>query len=95
MLGVLNWVAVGVLSAALVVACLAWDGKVRFDRRAPSPASRAAGRAFAVLGSGALLQAVAQLVDGGVRWAIGAVGLVLVVLGAVLVFRLRRPAVTR
>jgi uncharacterized membrane protein len=41
---------------------------------------------------GALLQAVAQLVDGGARWIVGPVGLVLVVVGAVLVFRLRRRA---
>jgi low temperature requirement protein LtrA len=89
---VLNWVAVGVLLVALVLACLAWAGRVRFDRRPPGDASRAAGRAFAVLEIGALLQAVAQLVDGGARWIVGPVGLVLVVVGAVLVFRLRRRA---
>jgi hypothetical protein len=82
---VLNWVAVGLLGAALVPAALAWAGLVRFRG-----AGRLAGRAFAILDIGALLQAVAQLPGGVVaRWVISSAGLVLVVLGAVLILRLR------
>jgi hypothetical protein len=91
-LTVLNWLAVGLLLAALVPAGLAWAGRVRFDRWLPPDASRPAGRAFAVLDVGALLQAVAQLVDGAGRWFVSSPGLVLVVLGALLVLRVRRRA---
>jgi hypothetical protein len=90
---VLNWVAVGLFVAALVICGLAWAGRVRFDRWLPRELSRPAGRAFAILDAGALLQAIAQLVGyGATRWAISSPGLVLVVLGAVLVLRLRRKA---
>lgn len=89
-LAVLNWVAVALFVAALVPATLAWMGRVRFDRWLPADQSRPAGRAFTLLDGGALLQAVAQLVAGVTRWAVSSVGLVLVVLGAVLVLRLRR-----
>jgi hypothetical protein len=90
---VLNWVAVGLFVAALVLCCLAWVGRVRFDRWLPRESSRAAGRAFGVLDAGALLQAIAQLVGyGATRWAISSPGFVLVVLGAILVLRLRRKA---
>jgi hypothetical protein len=88
---VLNWVAVGLFVAALVICGLAWAGRVRFDRWLPPAASRPAGRAFAVLDAGALLQAIAQLQSyGATRWALSTPGLVLVVVGAVLVLRLRR-----
>jgi hypothetical protein len=86
----LNWLAVALFVAALVVALLAWAGKVRFDRWLLPEQSRPAGRAFAVLDAGALLQAIAQLVGSGVtRWVISSPGLALVVLGALLVLRLR------
>lgn len=84
-----TWVAIGLFLLALVPAGLAWAGRVRFDRWLPPERSRPAGRAFALLDLGALLQAVAQLVDGAARWAISSPGLVLVVVGAVLVLRLR------
>lgn len=90
MLAALNWLAVALFVIALVVALLAWAGKVRFDRWLPPEQSRPAGRGFAVLDAGALLQAIAQLVGSGVtRWAISSPGLVLVVVGAVLVLRLK------
>lgn len=90
MLVALNWLAIALFVAALVVALLAWQGTVRFDRWLPEEQSRPAGRAFALLDAGALLQGVAQLVGAGVtRWVISAPGLVLVVLGALLVLRLR------
>jgi hypothetical protein len=93
---VLNWVAVGLFVAALVPCGLAWAGRVRFDRWLPPASSRPAGRAFVVLDAGALLQAVAQLVGyGATRWALSTPGLVLVVLGAVLVLRLRRKSSER
>jgi hypothetical protein len=88
-LAVLNWVAIGLFLAAGVVAVLAWVGRVRFDRWLPADQSRAAGRAFAVLDAGALLQSVAQLASGVTRWVISSPGLVLVVVGAVLIMRLR------
>lgn len=84
-----TWVAIGLFVLALVPAGLAWAGRVRFDRWLPAERSRPAGRAFALLDLGALLQAIAQLVDGAARWAISSPGLVLVVVGAVLVLRLR------
>jgi hypothetical protein len=93
-LTVLNWLAVALLLAALVPACLAWAGRVRFDRWLPPDASRPAGRAFAVLDAGALLQAVAQLVDGAARWFVSTPGLVLVVAGALLTLRLWQKSVT-
>jgi hypothetical protein len=89
-LAVLNWVAIGLFLAALVVALLAWGDRVRFDRWLPADQSRNAGRAFAVLDAGALLQSVAQLADGVTRWFISSPGLVLVVVGALLILRLRR-----
>jgi hypothetical protein len=89
---VLNWLAVVLFVAALVPASLAWAGKVRFDRWLPADRSRPAGRAFTRLDAGALLQAVAQLVAGVTRWAVSSAGLVLVVVGAVLVLRLRRDS---
>jgi hypothetical protein len=93
-LAVLNWVAVGLFLAALVPSVLGWAGRVRFDRWLPPEQSRPAGRAFALLDAGALLQAVAQLFDGVTRWAVSSPGLVLVVVGAVLVLRLRRSSVS-
>lgn len=90
---VLNWVAVGLLLVALVIAVVAWVGRLRFGR-AIGESARAAGRAFAVLDLGALLQAVAQLIDSTVvRWVVSGVGLVLVVVGALLIFQWRRQAV--
>ncbi|HEX5118677.1 MAG TPA: hypothetical protein VFW65_26125 [Pseudonocardiaceae bacterium] len=89
MLAVVNWIAVGLFVLALVPAGLAWAGRVRFDRWLPPERSRPAGRAFTLLDLGALLQAVAQLVDGAARWAISSPGLVLVLVGAILVMRLR------
>lgn len=90
----LDWIAVGLLLAALVPAGLAWAGWVRFGRTT-GDAARAAGRAFVVLDVGALLQAVAQLVGStALRWVVSGVGLVLVVLGAVLIRRWRRTAAT-
>lgn len=85
----LNWVAVGLLGAVFVLAALAWAGRVRFRG-----AGQLAGRAFTVLDLGALLQAVAQLIDDAVaHWVISALGLVLVVAGAVLLLRLRSAPV--
>ncbi|HEX5404311.1 MAG TPA: hypothetical protein VFX16_18635 [Pseudonocardiaceae bacterium] len=96
MLAVLNWVAVGLFVAASVPSGLAWAGKVRFDRWLPAELSRPAGRAFDILDAGALLQAIAQLVDyGATRWVISSPGFVLVIAGAVLVLRLRRTSGTR
>ncbi len=89
MLAVLNWVAIGLFVAALVVAVLAWVGRVRFDRWLPADQSRKAGRAFAILDAGALLQSVAQFPEGVTRWFISSPGLVLVVVGALLIMRLR------
>ena len=90
MLAALNWLAVALFVIALVVALLALAGKVRFDRWLPPEQSRPAGRAFAILDAGALLQAIAQLVGSGVtRWAVSSPGLGLVVVGAVLVLRLK------
>jgi hypothetical protein len=94
-LAVLNWVAIGLFVVALVPAGLAWAGRVRFDRWLPAERSRPAGRAFALLSLGALLQAIAQLVDGSARWAISSPGLVLVVLGAVLALRIRTTESTQ
>lgn len=86
---VLNWIAIGLLLAALVPALLAWAGRVRFGR-ADGRAARVAGRAFAVLDVGALLQAVAQLMGvTAARWVVSGVGLVFVVVGAVLILRWR------
>src|SRR5262249_50848565 len=90
LLAVLNWVAVGLFVAAFVPSVLAWIGIVRFDRWLPPEQSQPAGRAFTILDAGALLQSVAQLVDGVTRWAVSSPGLVLVVVGALLVLRLRR-----
>ena len=86
----LNWFAIALFVAALVVAVLAWVGRVRFDRWLPADQSRNAGRAFAILDAGALLQSVAQLADVVTRWFISYPGLVLVVVGALLIMRLRR-----
>ena len=58
MLVVLNWVAVGLFVAALVICGLAWAGRVRFDRWLPPASSRPAGRAFALLDAGALMTKV-------------------------------------
>ena len=84
-----DWIAIGLLVAALVPTLLAWAGWVRFGRTSGA-AARAAGRAFAVLDVGALAQAVAQQVGPtALRWVVSGVGLVLVLLGAVLIFRWR------
>jgi hypothetical protein len=88
-----NWVAIGLLAVAFGIALLAWVGRLRFGR-ASGGSARAAGRAFAVLDSGALLQAVSQLTDStAARWVVSGVGFVLVVVGALLIFQWRRRAV--
>jgi hypothetical protein len=90
---VLNWVAVGLLVVAFFIAVLAWVGRLRFGR-ATGGSAKAAGRAFAVLDLGALLQAVAQVTGNtAVRWVVSGVGLVLVIAGALLIFQWRRRAV--
>ncbi len=88
----LDWIAIGLLVVALVPASLAWTGRLRFGRTTGG-AARSAGRAFAVLDVGALLQAVAQQFgDTVVRWIVSGAGLGLVLLGAVLLFRWRQLA---
>lgn len=90
LLVVFNWVAVGLLAIALVIAALAWAGRIRFR----GAQARRGGRAFTVLDLGALLQAGSQLPDGAAaRWTLSSLGVLFVVLGAVLVLRLRRAPV--
>lgn len=86
----LNWIAIGLLAAALVAACLAWAGWVRFRG-----SSQQSGRAFAILDIGVLLQAVSQTQTSvAVRWTLSGIGAVFVILGAILVLRLRKAPVT-
>lgn len=90
MLAVFNWVALGLLFVALVLCALAWAGRIRFR----GASARRAGRAFTVLDAGALLQSLSQLPSSPVaRWIISPAGLLLVVIGAVLVLRLRKAPV--